>query len=398
MRNKLNLSYAIAQGTYWMYFCVIISFSSVYLIAKGYSNTEIGWILALLNVISVIMQPIFADMADRSEKLTLVQITVIFSAILVALTVSLFTMKEKSLILTTSFVTIGALLMSLQPLINAIAFNYSSFEIPINYGVARSGGSIFYSALSVVMGSLIVTFGIITVPVIGTVVLLLFIGSLITTEAMYNNYNHTDVKEAGRARAARPDQPVSFISFAKKNKMLFIFSIGTLMVYFQNAVLNNYLFQIIVPIGGTEALMGRLFSFMAILELPALFFFSNLRKKFSYETMLKIASIGYIFKVFLTYLAKTAGFVYIAFLFQMISFPLYLASSVHLVDEVLERSDAIKGQSLITGMMTLSAVFASLLGGIVLDVQGPSSLLLFSTLLCVVGTIVVFVSVGKIKA
>lgn len=398
MKNKLNLSYATVQGTYWMYFCVIISFSSVYLLAKGYANTEIGWILAILNILSVILQPIFADIADRSEKLTLVQITLIFSIILVIFTGALFAIKEKSMLLTTLFIAIGALLMSLQPLINAIAFNYSSFEIPINYGAARSGGSIFYSALSIAMGSLIVSYGTIAVPTTGIVILFLFIGSLIMTETLYNKYNPIDVKGIGKAKSVRVNQPTSFIAFIKNNKILFVFSLGTLMVYFQHAILNNYLFQIILPIGGTESLMGRLFSFMALVELPALFFFSNLKRKFSYETMLKLASVGFVFKIFLTFLAKTASFIYIAFLFQAISFPLYLASSVHLVDEVLERTDAIKGQSLITGMMTLSAVFASLLGGVVLDIKGPSNLLFASTLLCVAGTIVVFLSVGKIKA
>jgi PPP family 3-phenylpropionic acid transporter len=43
------------------------------------------------------------------------------------------------------------------------------------------------------------------------------------------------------------------------------------LIFFQNAVLNFYLMQIIINMGGTSSQMGRLFSFMALLELPGCF-------------------------------------------------------------------------------------------------------------------------------
>jgi PPP family 3-phenylpropionic acid transporter len=112
--------------------------------------------------------------------------------------------------------------------------------------------------------------------------------------------------------------------------------------------------------------------------------------------MLKISSIAFIGKVFFTYLAPSVGFVYLAFLFQLISFPLFLASAVHLADEVMEKGEAVKGQSLVTGMMTLSGVFASLLGGAILDIGGPSQLLLISTGLAVIGTFSIFMTVNRV--
>jgi len=46
--------------------------------------------------------------------------------------------------------------------------------------------------------------------------------------------------------------------------------------------------------------------------------------------------------------------------------------------------------------MTLSGVFASLLGGAVLDLGGPSQLLLISTVLAVIGTVSIFLTVNRV--
>ena len=397
MKNRLNLSYTFVQAAYCMLFAVVLSFSSVYLLPKGYTNTEIGTILALVNIISVLLLPFFGDAADRSEKLSLAQITGIFSFVLLLLMAMLFLFESRSAMLTIIFILLGGLMVSLSPIINSIAFQYSSFNNPINYGVARSGGSIAYSGITMILGYLVFTFGTDTIPSVGVVVLIMLILSLLFTERLYQKGIALSNDEHGSAKVLKVDEPISLITFVKRNKMLFVFSLGTLLVFFQNAIINNYLFQIIAPIGGTSSDMGKILSFMAILELPGLFFFNKINRKISCQTMLKISSVAFILKVFFTYTAKSVGFIYLAFMFQLISFPFYLASSVHLVNELMDRREAVKGQSLITGMMILSAVFASLWGGMVLDSSGPSQLLLLSTVLCIVGSLIVLSTVGRLN-
>jgi predicted MFS family arabinose efflux permease len=52
---------------------------------------------------------------------------------------------------------------------------------------------------------------------------------------------------------------------------------------------------------------------------------------------------------------------------------------------------------MLTGMMTLSAVFGSLIGGVVLDVSGPSILLFYSTIVTVIGAVILFVFVDRVR-
>ncbi|MFR1516072.1 MAG: hypothetical protein ACLSTT_01955 [Evtepia gabavorous] len=43
----LTSHYAWIQGCYWMAYCILLSFSSVYLLDQGFSNTQIGLLLGL---------------------------------------------------------------------------------------------------------------------------------------------------------------------------------------------------------------------------------------------------------------------------------------------------------------------------------------------------------------
>ncbi len=395
MNKFLNISYGAVHGFYWMYFAVIISFASVFLLDRGYSNSQIGFILAFANILAVMIQPILADIADRSKKLSLVSILGVMGAALIVGTSSLYFMDYKSILLTSVFVLTGALQISLQPLINSIAFHFSKTGSYINFGAARSVGSVAYAFISSILGFLVLRFGTRTIPLTGIVVIMLLMTALFLTDKLFKKNLTLHISDQS-FDDSKEDAAITLLQFMKRNKIFVVLTIGIMLVFFQNAVINNFLIQILRNIGGDSSQMGRLFSFMALLEMPGLFFFSKLRTKFRSQTMLKISSIAFIGKVFFTYLAPSVGFVYLAFLFQLISFPLFLSSAVHLADEVMEKGEAVKGQSLVTGMMTLSGVFASLLGGAVLDIGGPSQLLLISTGLTVIGTVSIFLTVNKV--
>jgi len=397
MKKLLNLSYGAIQGAYWMYFGAIMSFASVFLLGKNYTNSEIGVILAAASILAVFLQPLLADAADKAQKVSLTDITGIIAIGLFIATVPLYLFPTRTLILSIIFIVLGAWLTSLQPLINSMAFYLSRSGHAINFGVTRSGGSIAYAVLCVILGSLVADYGIKVIPAAGMGMLILLLLSLLMTDKLYKSAISINTIDSNIKKVTQSRETISLKAFVTRNKTFLIFTIGIVLVFFQNSVINTYLMQIITAVGGTSSQMGRLFSFMALLELPGLFFFSQIRKRFSCQFLLKVASVAFVFKVLLTYMAPTVGFIYLAFLFQLISFPIFLSASVYLVDEVMEKGEAVKGQSFITGMITLSNVFASLLGGVILDLSGASLLLLISTILAVIGTGIVIFTVGRIK-
>ena len=68
------------------------------------------------------------------------------------------------------------------------------------------------------------------------------------------------------------------------------------------------------------------------------------------------------------------------------------------IDEIMEKGEAVKGQALYTVMTTVGTIFASLSGGVILDLSGASSLLMISSVLTGAGAVLIVCAVGKVKS
>ena len=69
-RKFWTARYAVINATYFMGFCGVNAYASIFMLERGFTNSRIGLLLALANVFSVVMQPIIAGLIDRPGKLT----------------------------------------------------------------------------------------------------------------------------------------------------------------------------------------------------------------------------------------------------------------------------------------------------------------------------------------
>ena len=191
-------------------------------------------------------------------------------------------------------------------------------------------------------------------------------------------------------------EEISMSMFVKRNKLFIVLNVFIMILFFQNTITNNFMYQIVTGVGGTSEDMGRIFGVMAALEIPGLFFFNNIHKKFSCSTLLKFAAAAFVGKVLTLYLANSVFMVYAAHFFQLFSFSIFLAGIVQFINEIMERGEAVRGQAVYTTAITIGGVFANIAGGIILDVSGPKVMLLVSTILTVIGAAGVFLLIGKI--
>ena len=65
-----TFEYTVINATYFAAFSGVHAYASVFLLAKGFSNTMIGVILALANIVSVLLQPIMACFIDKYTNIT----------------------------------------------------------------------------------------------------------------------------------------------------------------------------------------------------------------------------------------------------------------------------------------------------------------------------------------
>ena len=407
MGRLLNIKYGCIHGTYWMYYGVAGSFASAFLLARGYSNAEIGIILAVGNILAVFLQPLIADLADRSKRLSLVGVTQMSSVLLMILTLMLFVLKQKSAALWAVYMLIMAWMTTLQPLFNSLAFKLEETGVHINFGACRSVGSLAYAVLCAFLGTLVEAKGVGVLPVSGEIVLLMLLASLWVTKTQFDRMIgeksvSTEAPLDGQCEQllsadAEFEEEINLALFVKRNKLFVILNLAVIGVFFSNSILNSFMLQIVEGVGGTSEDMGRIFSVMAFLEIPALFFFDKIKERFSCQLILKFAAICFTLKVLLIYLAESVTMIYVAHLLQTFSFGLFLPAMVSFIGEVMAKGEAVKGQALYTVMVTVSSMLASVLGGIMLDASGPGFMLLVSTIATGLGALVLVLIVDRIK-
>ena len=399
MKKLLNFEYACIQGTYWMLYGIFSSFASVFLLARGYSNAEIGVILAAANVAAVVLQPLAADLADRSVKVSLIGLTQGMTVMMMVMTIGLFAFQKKSLALAVIFVLLVAWHTILQPLINSLNFRLQECGVHINFGMARSLGSLTYSILMAILGTVVENHGTQVLPLTGEVIMVMLLLSLFLTRRQYKKARRLNLEKGTvREKTEAEEEAIDLAGFVRRNRVFFIVNIGVIGLYFSNSILNNYMMQIVSGVGGDSGDMGRILSLMAFLEIPTMFCFDALRKRFSCQLMLKAAAVGFTVKIALCWLAESVAMIFAAQIFQLVSFALFLPAMVHFIDEIMSRGEAVKGQALFTMMTTVTTVFSSLAGGLLLDISGAKMLTLVSTLVTAAGAAVVILSVDRVKS
>ena len=407
MDKILNSGYGAIFGTYWIIYAVISSFASVFLLAKGYTNSQIGVTLAVANAMAVVLQPLVADFADRSKRFGVLGTTEIMTVCMMIFTVGMFIFKGGTVALCVVFVLLIGFHTVLQPLFNSLAFRLEECGVPINFGIARAVGSLAYSIFVAIFGTLVENHGVGIMPISSEAACLLLLASLIFTGHYFNKAKAKAVGQGGETESANAasggektdyaDKEINLIQFIKRNKMFFVMSLGIIGLYFSNAVLNFYMAQIVDNVGGTTEDMGRILGVMAFLEIPTMVFFKQLKNRFSCRTLLKVASIGFTVKIFLCWIARSVAMLYVAHFFQLVSFALFLPGMVYFTNEIMSKGEAVKGQALYTTMITVTTVFSSLVGGRILDIAGAGTLVFIATLATAAGAALIILIIDKVQ-
>ena len=405
MGKRFNLQYAGIHGTYWLYYGVICSFASVFLLDRGYSNTEIGIILAVGNIFAVLLQPIMGDLADRSRRISFFGFMEMMTALLMVLTVFLLVLQKKSGLLMFVYVMAFGWMNIVQPFCNAMNRKLSETGVYINFGACRAIGSLTYSIMCFFLGSLVERFGVNVLPVTGEVVLILFMTAIVIVaksfrRAMAEKSDGTKSAASGSsaANAASGDEEeINLPMFVKRNKMFLVLCLGVLGLYYTNSVLNTYMAQIAESVGGDNGDIGRIFSILALMEIPTMMFFDRINKRFRTRTLMKFSAVAFVFWILICFLAENVMTLILAQFIQPFSFALFLPSIVRFIDDIMSKGEAVKGQTMFTTTTTMAAVFASLIGGVILDAAGPKMLTLTATCVTAIGAAVVVFSADRVK-
>lgn len=397
-RNKhlYNTEYAAMNCVNWMLYCVLFSFASVFLLDRGYSNTRIGIILAMGNVLAMPLQPALAQVADRSRKIGLQGLLtgmVVFMAVMVLL---ILLISGQSPALAVVYVLALMAMQGIQPLVNSFSFYLESWGVPMNFGICRAVGSLGFSMISVILGNLVKAMGTIAVPVTGMVLLALFLLILLV---FYLQRGDSGKKEAVAAEEeTQTAGTTSLAGFFRAYPKYTRFLVGVALIFAGHTFIQNFVMQLVQHVGGDSADMGTLCSVNALLEMPAMLAFSLLTRRFKCTTLLRTSLVVFTVKIALALVAKDLAGLYLSTALQLVGYALFIPASVRYANDVMAPEDAVKGQAFITTMITLGAIFSSLAGGRIIDVTGMTAALGLFLVLSVIGTAVALTGVEKTEA
>ena len=388
-KDRIPAQYASLQFFYWMTNLSIYSFSSAFLLPNGFSSSQVGIVMTLGSIGSLILEPVLADIADRSRRLTPAGITSLLAGLLILCLGGLLAVQGNGTALFVFYVLCYILQTIMQPLINEMNFFLERAGHKMNYGVARAMGSLGYSLFSALLGVLTQRFGISMIPLMTIAVLAVMLALL----AMLSR-TPSSSKDQPDVHSEEKQNPGSLMEFARTHgKLLLLTAGGTCLMFCANAC-GSYLLQIMNHVGGTTENMGFALSVAAISEIPAMVLFERVRRKISTGTLLKIAGIGYIVKHVILLMAKSYAAVLFAMVFQMVSFAVYIPAIVAYMHEHTSAEDAVKGQSLMPLASSAAGLLSSFSGGFMIDRLGVSAFLAACVVMAVLGTLIVFTAVG----
>lgn len=402
----LNLDYALIQGFYWMFYVVAGIFVSVYMLGKGYSNTAIGIVIAVGNIMSVLLQAVMADITDRNEKVNNITVIKVMLIVLFILTCGVLLIGHRSLILTVVYTALIVVHTGLHPFVNALSFTLGESGEYVSFGIGRSMGSLFAAVLGLVMGYLVTDFGVDVIPFSGLVTLVVMEAVVFITGKHYRSICAENAdKDAEEKDAGADDEKidveakaVGFAEFITGNKLFVLLSAGVVGLFFGNVILENFTIQIVESIGGDTEQMGVVIFVMAILEMPAMLFFDKLKERFSYVFLLRVAAVFFTLKIVMMYLANSMIVIYIAQINQMLGYGLMFPAMVGFIDDIMSKGEAVRGQAVYTTAITVGSVLGCVAGGRILDIYSVKTLLLISSVITIAGAVIICVIVNKIKS
>ena len=334
---------------------MFIPFLPVYLQSTGLNTSEVGLIIALGGVVTVIAQPLWGMISDklktlRKIMLILVAMTAIFGYFLYQV--------DSFLLLVLLAMFVYFFLMPLDPLSESLTFTTTETN-GISYGSVRTYGSLGYAILSLVIGYLTDWFGM------GAIGLSFVVIGIICFAIVWN------IPDVPSSSA-----PVTIDSLKKvlANKEMILFLILIFISSVPARMNDTFLGIHITTLGGENSLVGIAFFISGASEI-VVFALSYMWLKQGKELQLiTLAIFFYALRFFLTGFIDDPMMIVMIQALQMLTFPVYYTAAIQYLYRIMPREWRATGQTVLALLFFgVSGIISSYVGGIMYNNFGGSA-------------------------
>ena len=385
MKQSLTLQYVLQQIAFWAAAAGVVSFATAFLLEKGFSTSTIGILLASGNLLSCVCQPLLADRADRMGGN-------ILKWLIVGLTVFCICCFASTVVFELPSVIMGLLYLlgvfsfdAMNPLNNAICVKYNSNGYRIDYGMGRGIGSFAFSLAALLIGKVMAEYGADWMIWISVFILMLNIVFVLTFPNMKR------ASQGEKAESACCSIPVFFSRY----RLYCISLLGVMMLAMFHAMSENYLIEIVAPLGGDSGSVGVALFIATAIEMPVVVFFEKIREKISDNWLLKMSGVFFVLKAGLFLAAPSVTAIYVIQALQAVTYCFLAPTQLFYANNKIASADMVKGQAFITAAYTLGCALGNFIGGQLLDWFDVKALLIAGVVMAVMGTVIFFVMVDK---
>lgn len=281
--RSLTAGFGYLQASYFCIMAVHTGFFSLILSRQGFTASMIGQVSIVTSIVSLVAQPLLGMAGDRWRANRLMYFVAALCAPLSYY--GILHAANMATVLVCAAVFVG-LALGVQPLVDGWIALLNAGGRRVDFAFARGAGSLSFALASVVIGQAVDRFGI------GSVIwLLVLFGCSVSLAALLL---------PGPSVAAKHKTSASGLAAATKalakNKEYVILLLCTFLYTFPSSAFMTYFAVFFAEEGGSGSTLGLALFVLAVVEVPVMFCYSALERRFGVEVLLIVAMVGYAVK------------------------------------------------------------------------------------------------------
>lgn len=383
---QVKHQYSVVQALYWMTSCALAGYAAVYLQDRGLSNTLIGVTVGGAACLSMVIQPLAAQVVESISGLTVkkvIQALIVMMAVMFGVLTVIPVPVAGVVIL---YMGMNTLNYCMPPMLSAMGMEFINRGYYLNFGLSRGLGSISYAVCAAVLGIVIDWFfpGVLGyIYVVLAILLFLAVSAMKDLEAEEPTFQQEIVE-----REKKPEE--SIWKTVCKNKTFLCLMIGFCLANMNNAAIATYTVNIIKNLGGSDTVLGFANFVSAASEMPVMLLFGYFMKKGNCIRLLKVSAVFFLIKPLVLVFANALPLVILGLGLQGLSFGLFTPAAVYYVNSTLIPEQRVKGQAVFSVITAGAATGGgNVLGGWLQDAFGLQAMLWVCAAMALVGVLFV---------
>ena len=390
LARKIDWHHVAMQGTFFIGFGALWSYGSVLMLSRGLSNSVLGIITCIAQLMPMLLQPMVAGLTEKYARLTPRRMIMILGTVVFAAAVVMLCLSQALWVIIVGFILVAVALNLILPFFNIIMVSYLIRGVEVNFGLGRGVGAGAYALSTLVMGFVLEGRDpILIVPVIAGSIALQFVSTLTFRYPL----PEMEVQEA-----QAEEQPLSRMEILKSRPDFVLMMTASALLIGVHNVTNVYMVHVVTGVGGTERLLGIILALAAFMEMPAMPLMPKIAKRFGLGRLLRFAGVIFALRLVLMLIAKDSLLLYVAAVIQFFSTGMLLPATVYYAARVLSPKQQTNGQSMMHLFANcLGPAVLSLIVGAIVDWRGMGAALLFMIFCAVLGTVLTCISTRSLR-